>query len=333
MRDWINVVVASPMLVFLLKDHVQVIWQKLGKLLRSDVPGVRMQHGENPVKHLFSIAAGGVAAVVSWLLLAVAEIPAKELIAGFLAVWIGVTVELIVFLFIERSSLLKERRETNSKIATIENLQNQAVPKFEEAKAEAKAIQQHMSSLEKSITHGLLAKSLDDPANVWKNVLEDACRAQHSIYVAITVPDFSAPREWDESLSDSLKRWKDAANDEIHYRVAIYHPLTELGDEDVRKLRSINDIYRSKNLESAIHGFIDQLNYFNFNVVIIDGKSVGFLWNSHGGGKSTKGIYFGDAPELAGELNGWFLHTCRQHFKDIRELDTRKTQHLTDRRT
>jgi hypothetical protein len=46
-------------------------------------------------------------------------------------------------------------------------------------------------------------------------VLEDARKAEHSIYVAITVPNFAAPKEWDEHLADYLKKQKSETNNEV----------------------------------------------------------------------------------------------------------------------
>jgi len=273
-------------------------------------------------KHHLVILAAITLALAFWGLIEFTPGYTKELLGGFVAALVGLTVELIGLLFIERG-------ETISKIATIESLATEATPRFNKAEAEAKSIQsyvssleQQVSSLEQSITHGLLAQSLDDPANVWQNVLADARKAVRSIYVAITVPDFSTPKQWDEQLADYIKDFKDQTNFEIPYVVAIYSPRSEWTNEAVQRLLQINLIYQERGLSSVIHGFVEQPNYFRFNIIVIDRRSVGFLWTTTKGNKSTKGIYFREAPDLAGEMTDWFVNSCLPHMTDIRDIAT-----------
>jgi hypothetical protein len=274
------------------------------------------------MKHFVLILGALAVALVSWWLIEIAELSNKQLVGGFLAAWIGFTFELV-------GLLLLERNETKQKIETIKTGLDNASEQFKETKAEATGIQHYVSSLgqnvvllEQSIKRGLLATALDDPANVWRQVLEDACKSKHSIYVAITAPNFSAPKEWDELLSDYLKERRDKTNEEIPYIVAIYRPKNEWSPEVVGQLRKINDKYRLKSLQLVTHGFVEQSNYFRFNVVTIDRKSVGFLWNSKGGAMSTKGIYFREAPDLAGEMTEWFLSTCKGRVISVTDIPT-----------
>lgn len=95
------------------------------------------------------IVAATLAGLLSWALIEFADVSNRFLVGGFLAVWIGLIIELIWLLF-------DERREVGHKLATIESLQREAAPKYDEAKAEAKGIQRYVSSLEQSIKQGLL---------------------------------------------------------------------------------------------------------------------------------------------------------------------------------
>jgi hypothetical protein len=288
--DLLNLLIAAPLLFLLFSDPKLTSYKQPAQSSRWE--------GKEGGMHLIDLIGPVVSFVVGifcwWVLKEVAGVPA--LISTFAAVWIGLAIEIIIFLLIDRF-------KTNKRISKI-----------------AAAIDARISLLERSITRGLFARSLDDPANVWKQVLEDACSAQKSIYVAITVSDFSAPREWDDALSAHLVQWKLDTSLEIPYRVAIFHKKDDLNNEAVQKLLLINNIYRSKHLNSVVHGFIYQSRYFNFSIAIIDSLHVGLLWNSDGGPKSTKGIYFRDAPDLAAELNLWFLHTCQPILNDVRQI-------------
>ena len=192
--------------------------------------------------------------------------------------------------------------------------------KFDDARTEAaklhhgmsslkEGITQRMFDLERSMDEGLLATPLD-PGNVWQRVLDDARHAKTDIKVAITVPDFAAPREWDEVLATYLSDRKADSDGEIHYTVAIYRHPEHLTPDAIDRLKAINNIYRAKGLTQVVHGFVPQTQYFGFSIIIIDKTGVGFLWNSQGGPTSTKGIYFRNAPKLASELSEWFHRTC-----------------------
>ena len=271
-------------------------------------------------KHFLLILGALAIAVISWALIEFAELSNKQVVGGLVAAWIGFTFELVGLLLLERS-------ETEKKIETIKSSLDDAGTELAGTKDEAKGIQQHVASLaqniqslEQSIKGGLLATALDNPADVWGKVLEDACKSKHSIYVAITVPNFSAPRKWDEKLSDYLKERRDETNDEIPYIVAVYRPRNEWSQGAIDQLLEINKIYRSKGLQLVTHGFVEQSEYFRFNVVAIDRKSVGFLWNSKRGAMSTRGVYFREAPDLAGEMTDWFLSTCRDHVISVGDI-------------
>lgn len=108
----------------------------------------------------------------------------------------------------------------------------------------------------------------------------------------------------------------------------IYRPPSDLTDQAVRQLLEINDIYQTKGLQSVTHGFVEQSYYFRFNVVVIDRKNVGFLWNSKGGTMSTRGIYFREAPGLAGEFTDWFLHS-RNVMTNVRDMSASLATHRT----
>ncbi len=180
-------------------------------------------------------------------------------------------------------------------------------------------------ALEQSITRGLFARALDEPTNVWKEVLDDACKAQRSIYTAITVKDFSAPKHWDETLSSHLENWYRKNSREIPYKVAIFRHKSDISDDDIDRLLSINNTYTSRKLKAVTHGFIYQLHYFQFSIIVIDSLHVGFLWNADGGDTSTTGIYFRDAPYLAQELNLWFARTCEKTpIEDVRDIAKRR---------
>jgi hypothetical protein len=267
------------------------------------------------MRHLLGVLVATGIGFVTWL---ISEQAAQHL-AEFIAIFIALLAEVIFILLIEAIEFRKQSADFASRQGEIKVDTNSLTEQI-------RGLNATLQRLEHSTSHGLFATELSDPAGIWTLVLDDARKARDSIYVAITVPNFSAPQGWDDQLATYLQHYRAKTGHEVRYKVAVYLPMKKLSANDIRRLKDINDTYRSKGLERVEHGFVDQTAFFNFSIVVIDRKGVGFVWDARDVGASTKGIYFKNAPDLATELASWFVASATKEFVDVQSLNNRERQ-------